>query len=583
MIYSLKRTLKKYTNVVAFTVSITSLSAAISSYVLFAQVNAQNESRRVRLIENSMAMQLALVHCFSYTDFMLRITGEKLRNLRNRDASAISKILSSPSITNEFSRNLFAWNLFDWSDENFKMLASSLNGVYARPFDVASRAYVVEGSTYPWKLIFDRSDVGISSKRKIIPAGMAITSDKNDIIGFLSLGFDLNKMKVKLLEARVDKEVEFLLLDADFNPVLGSSYSYSFAEREFKNKDIRKILEKNLTQKTRNAELLLIGTVEYGDLHKVTGYPFYLLTGFDVSYLNAQKSALFLPSVIGITIISLFSIISTIFLNYKIIKFSRSISGLLRSFRESNKLGRINFRSFFLPEFRELVIEIKALFAKMRDYKFEIFKKRKEIELYKQSIENIFKLTKLLEGFSLENHVYTKPTIIDLAKFIKEINSYFYTYTCAHNIEIVINEKNVPNIKSIAEILKISLFGLISNVLKFSKEGSKIEISLICPNLAGESVPNISLNIKHSCVGLSEEGRDELVEIALGGKLATYQDGFYITRIKTLKQYFRSIGGTVSMQTKKSAGTNFIVELPLSVTKESSANEMGNIIPMKKK
>ncbi len=113
------------------------------------------------------------------------------------------------------------------------------------------------------------------------------------------------------------------------------------------------------------------------------------------------------------------------------------------------------------------------------------------------------------------------------------------------------------NVRIDKHLLKNILINLISNAIKFSPEGSEIQI--IC------SITNelMSVTVKDSGIGISEEDQQHLFQRFFRAKNAANIQGTGLG-LHIVTKYLELMNGNISMQSKLNEGTTFIISIPQS-------------------
>ena len=184
-------------------------------------------------------------------------------------------------------------------------------------------------------------------------------------------------------------------------------------------------------------------------------------------------------------------------------------------------------------------------------------KRNKHIEKIKSSVkhlndilEDFLSLGKLDEG-KVESNITAfnlKDFIIETADEMKGLlkNNQQFTYNHEGNSDAVSDKKLLKNI----------LINLLTNAIKFSDEGTTVEIKSCGRN--GEA----TIAITDQGIGISEHDQEHLFSSFFRGTNATNIAGTGLG-LHIVKRYLDLLGGNVSLQSKLNKGTTVTVNIPI--------------------
>ena len=162
-----------------------------------------------------------------------------------------------------------------------------------------------------------------------------------------------------------------------------------------------------------------------------------------------------------------------------------------------------------------------------------------------------------------------KPVPVSITEVIDTVVAVAHGFMENRNIELVINRNCPSNPYVMADALRIRdvLINILSNAVKFTKDGGKITFTTFTKPGKDERHFFGCYRIADTGVGMSEEFQrklfDEFTQESADAR-TNYKGtglGMAIT-----KRYVELMGGTITVESKQGVGTTFTVELPLAWT-----------------
>ncbi len=180
----------------------------------------------------------------------------------------------------------------------------------------------------------------------------------------------------------------------------------------------------------------------------------------------------------------------------------------------------------------------------------------KHVGKIKSSIKN---MTDILNDFLSvskleEGKIENLPEEIDLKLFIEEI---IIEMQCiAKKDQMIIQKHSGNEFASLdKKLLKNILFNLISNAVKFSPEGSLIEVAAQVLNSA------VKISVKDSGIGVSKEDQKHLFERFFRGHNATHIQGTGLG-LNIVAKYIELMNGSSNIESEEQKGTIFTIIIP---------------------
>ena len=240
------------------------------------------------------------------------------------------------------------------------------------------------------------------------------------------------------------------------------------------------------------------------------------------------------------------------------------LSSALEKEKELNEL-KTRFVSMASHEFRTPLATILSSLSLIRKYgeRNDVDSQVRHISRIKSSVthmteilNDMLSLTKLEEG-----RISTIPEEFQLDDFISEIIQELQAVAKKGQI-IHYNHKGYCEVVLDGKILKNILFNLISNAIKFSMEGSPIEVYSVVNDT------QIELIIKDHGIGIPEEDQEHLFERFYRAINVTNIQGTGLG-LNIVAKYVELLNGNIDFVSKLNEGTTFKILIP----KNNATNE----------
>ncbi len=176
-------------------------------------------------------------------------------------------------------------------------------------------------------------------------------------------------------------------------------------------------------------------------------------------------------------------------------------------------------------------------------------------------INEILDISKMQDGNILLDY---KPT--DIVQCISDCTAPFSNQAYTENKKFVVSY-NVNDSVILGDSLRISQIvnNLLSNAFKFTKEGDRVELSLV--QAEQETFSQYIITVSDTGVGMSDEFMLHLFEPYAREKMFS-ENGIIGTGLGLPITYniITQMGGQITVKSKENNGSTFIVTLPFSVT-----------------
>ena len=162
-----------------------------------------------------------------------------------------------------------------------------------------------------------------------------------------------------------------------------------------------------------------------------------------------------------------------------------------------------------------------------------------------------------------------KPVPVSITEVIDTVVAVAHGFMENRNIELVINRNCPSNPYVMADALRIRdvLINILSNAVKFTKDGGKITFTTFTKPGKDERHFFGCYRIADTGVGMSEEFQRKLFD-EFTQECADARTNYKGTGLgmAITKRYVELMGGTITVESKQGVGSTFTVELPLAWT-----------------
>ena len=165
------------------------------------------------------------------------------------------------------------------------------------------------------------------------------------------------------------------------------------------------------------------------------------------------------------------------------------------------------------------------------------------------------------------------PAPVDLTAVSDVVLDITRGFLSNRDIEFVVRRASLAHPYVLADAVRIRevLVNILSNAVKFTEDGGRIVFETSCR--AGEDERHIvvTYRISDSGIGMSPEFLDHIFdEFSQEESSARTQYKGTGLGMAITKRYVELMGGTISVESEKGAGSSFTVELPMELTDEGS-------------
>jgi len=184
-------------------------------------------------------------------------------------------------------------------------------------------------------------------------------------------------------------------------------------------------------------------------------------------------------------------------------------------------------------------------------------------------IKNI--VSEMLDAEAVQfGKVNLNPSPEEITDLIKELIDQFQFTAKNKDIELqYVVENNIPTLSIDAHIYKRILANLISNALKFTHRGGKIQVRARFK--MNEDIPDSLITVvEDEGIGMSDDQIAKLFkEKKNGGRSGTENEKSYGLGMLIVKQLVNSCKGSIKVASEVDQGTAFTIELPAMISQDT--------------
>jgi len=234
---------------------------------------------------------------------------------------------------------------------------------------------------------------------------------------------------------------------------------------------------------------------------------------------------------------------------------------MTRKMQEEGKQIRFQFLSVLSHELKSPInavegylkmMQEKQFGDKVEDYDRMIDRSLTRLKGMRNLIMDLLDLTKIESGKKER-----KMRDVNLAEIAKMAMDTMEPYAIQRSVKMKLDVQGDPQLLADANEMEIVFNNLISNAVKYNKDGGKVQVC-IC-----DRGKDLEIKVSDSGIGMSEEDSDKIFQDFVRIKNSKTKEitgsglGLSITR-KMIEQY----NGTIEVESKPDEGTTFTVSLP---------------------
>lgn len=562
------------------------------------------EERQSKINSVSHTLNRTLIESFAYVEQVMGFVGDKIAQHGIKDKEYLGQLFQQKFDIADGDDAWFSWSLFDFVTPEAKVIVSSRDGVLEMPKSVTNRSYMNHVKTEPWKIHFSDLDVGITSGKEVIPAGMGIVDKAGKYLGAVTMGFSINKLTRNLEAAILEPGMRFMAIDEKGNVVFHSSDITIPTDFKVTNT----MLATGGKSPSILAESITLDDNVFTSYHKANRYPYAVLVGYNSKISNAEFKAVLLPRIIESIFIGIFCMMLLLFFRKYIISPVNKLSHIAKEISQNNTDVKIpEFDTYELNILSKQIARTKRLLMRENQNKAELSQAKNELSeainnlqasdkeresfvremqrSLKKPIRVILEATALtldqrLGKLDMNNYGLYFAAIQDAAKQIESFTTEFL-HPARVNIHDVLNkciiiqrryaeEASIALVNETSEeympdiwLDKLRIQQVILSILHHTifltpehKKPSKVVVKAIV-EMGYNEPSNVIITVKDNGQGVDEEHFIELWEEKYGDVLDVTKQNLSVVR-----HLIELHHGTFTLEAKEGDGTCFTVTLP---------------------
>lgn len=461
--------------------------------------------------------------------FFISYFGHYIKDIDSSDLEYMSGLLAPFEYSNKSS------NTIAWANKDLKIVVDS-QGELAEPIDISDRDYADLSKQNPDKIYIGKVVHSRVINKLIIPIAMGVVDKNHQYIGSVIFGFELSKIGQNLNNL-VSKGIEFAFFDQDSDMILSSK------DFVLSDKTLNQI--KHLDPKIKSGQLTEFNPFNTNDqipviYERMDLYPYMVVVEFNRNYFHQIiLDRIFITLVEGLIMLVavglIFYVIRRIVIN-PIVSLSFAIDLIskdddkeilfpntrikeindlihqikqIRDYKERLKDSDSSKRAFFANMSHELRTPLNGIIGFCKMLKSGMYgpisdEAKETLDLMFSSAQNLLSLINDLLDFSNMNigKIELKEKECNIDQEIRLVIQLLSSAIESNNIKIIYHSDSDSKIVfADPRMLKQLLLNIISNAIKFSNFGGKIEINLkVASDQIGISVRDYGIGSKVNVV-----------------------------------------------------------------------------------
>lgn len=263
------------------------------------------EVKKLEMDAAASEIELSFINMLNYTESIMDHIGKQI-SISDGSTQEISDILSffseKSSRSDDVITDALSLSMFSWANKEDIITINSEYGLLQRPTSISYRDYLQSTFKSPWVMYTGTPVLGAVSGQQIIPAGLAVTSQKNrKHMGTIAIGFAANRLSERLRSIVDTPNLDFAILDKDGNVLLESTVGIFSEDKKFL-RDATNHINKKTTVSSfspfaLDGSFLIIKPTEK--------YTYHIVSGYQNSFIMHGLISTLLPYLIALLAISL--------------------------------------------------------------------------------------------------------------------------------------------------------------------------------------------------------------------------------------------------------------------------------------
>ena len=382
----------------------------------------------------------------------------------------------------------FIWTMLGWVDKDLNMVVNSIKGQVNPPAYRGLYSHIVMSEYRPDHIFYGPRIIGTFSHKHVLPIALGAHNKEGEYLGTILMGIDLKRLRQRMNDRKKSEHTHFAIIDRGLHAIV--EFQSPSSKVGIKN---GLITSHNLTNVIKRMGFYSDSPVEkkYLDMynglnyyaHKVTGYPFILLVNIDHEEIRNNILSTVLGKLAEIALVASIFLVLIIAV-YKRETWLRSQAEKASSVAKKATASKTDFLAFTAHEIRSPLgfiltgseIMDKRLFGEIpKAYNEYVNGIHNNAKLILEFINDILDESHIAEGnFKIDNSVVDITPIIHGAIDTnqKRFNS--------RKVSIQYKEDALPSIVCDERRVGQIINNLLSNSIKYSKDGTEITIKAYC-------------------------------------------------------------------------------------------------------
>jgi signal transduction histidine kinase len=393
-----------------FTLAIVILSIFLSVWIGHATYKEYKHESEMLLRKTGAFAISEFQHRINYAEHLLFYLATKIAQSKDNSHDAIAFLIKQ-SHTEENWAKAHSWTRFNYINNEGELIVDSVEGIKKQPILAENRMDLLDSVRKdPWRVYFGSVDVGIITKKKILPIGIGIRDNDGKFIGMLSLGIDIEKI-VNEISSELEPGMQFIVMD--------NSLEIISSIAALNNNDLltHQIIEnidwnvKKLPHFSALTKEIDYGNYIYSHYYMPKLYPFYIILGQaqELYYTHLKKDLL--QSILGKIIIGFGCIAILLSLGFQVIKPVIEMSKAANNIFSNNNL---NLNTIYnIEELDSLSSKLMQISRMTKDLRY------KQAQLTKANNQLAHANAFIKSNISFMSHELKNPTnaIIEFSKY----------------------------------------------------------------------------------------------------------------------------------------------------------------------
>ena len=298
------------------------ISALIIAGIFFTSISIISQNHEIEriMIRHSKTLKNIIKSEIDQIEYQLAYISSKI-SLINGNYYKTNKLLS-PIISGEYNSHpniSLSWNAYSWIDKSDQIVIDGSFGILNNKLDVSSRDYLRFTKFNPGNIYMGEPIYGMVSQRLIVPIAIGTFSKKQNYLGTLVFGFDIEKINNKLKSEINDENISFLIFkEGRLLFSSGNITKHTIDQIDSKVKILS--LEEGDLERKLTSQNLIFGNNSISVFKKTSNFPIEVVVVYDRNNYKEQIINLVLEKMIIIFFLAILFFILFKILYLRIIK-----------------------------------------------------------------------------------------------------------------------------------------------------------------------------------------------------------------------------------------------------------------------